>query len=104
MGISNRTIVKDYQITASSSLGPENEPYHARIGSAIGDGWCAATGGQNREYLEIDLERDYAFCGINVQGGFHGHVETFQLAFAQKEGAPFILYRGKVRDHVRAIL
>ena len=93
VGISNAKEVIDDQFTASSSLGPENEAWHARIGGIEGDGWCAARGTINRQYLQVDLKKDYVFCGITVQGGFHGHVDGFELEFARKEGGPFTPYR-----------
>lgn len=97
VGISDVAKVRNDQMTASSSLGNANRPYFARIGSAAGDGWCTAQTPGVREYLQVDLEKDFVFCGIMVQGGFHGHVDTFQLEFSRKIGGSFIQY-GKVRD------
>ena len=96
VGIGNRARVKDSQMTASSTLGTDFSPFHARLGSARDRGWCASAGTLNN-YLEIDLERDYVFCGIRVQGGAHGHVNTFQLRFARGKGDSFVPF-GKVRD------
>ncbi|KAL9954146.1 hypothetical protein ACROYT_G041645 [Oculina patagonica] len=100
VGISNIEKVRDDQITASSSLGEVNRPWHARLGETRGDGWCAAQGRARRQYLEIDLEKDFVFCGITVQGGFHGHVDDFELEFARQKGGAFTPY-GRVftRDH-----
>lgn len=98
VGIGDRARVKDSQMTASSSLGRNFRPFHARLASARDRGWCASTETLNT-YLEIDLERDYVFCGIRVQGGTHGHVNTFQLRFARGKEGSFIPY-DKVRDGV----
>ena len=69
-------------MTASSVLSIETRPYYARIGSPRGDGWCAGNK-RNGEYLQVDMGTDYVLCGIFVQGGFHGHVESFDLEFSR---------------------
>ena len=69
-------------MNASSFLSEETRPYFARIGSARGFGWCAKNE-RNGEYLQVDMGRDYVLCGIFVQGGFFGHVESFDLEFSR---------------------
>lgn len=86
-------------MTASSFLGNDHRPFNARLRSPIDRGWCASRAGTRGSYLQIDLERDYAFCGIRVQGAKHGHVNTFELRFARGRGDPFIPY-GVVRGGI----
>jgi len=92
VGIGERARVKDKQMTASSFLGNDHRPFNARLRSPIDRGWCASRAGTRGSYLQIDLERDYSFCGIRVQGAKHGHVNTFELRFARGRGDPFIPY------------
>ena len=99
VGIGDRAKVKNSQMTASTFLGRDHRPFNARLGSPIDRGWCPAAAGVRDSYLEINLERDFAFCGIRIQGAAHGHVNSFQLRFARDEEGPFIPF-GTVRDDV----
>lgn len=85
-------------MTASTFLGNDFRPFNARLASPRDRGWCASADGAQGSYLEIDLERDFAFCGIRLQGAAHGHVNSFQLRFALDEEGPFIPF-GTVRDN-----
>lgn len=89
-------------MTASTFLGSDHRPFNARLESPIDRGWCPSTDDTLGSYLEIDLERDFAFCGIRVQGAKHGHVDTFELRFSRGRGGPFIPY-GVVRDGITPI-
>jgi len=99
VGIGDRAKVKNSQMTASTVLGSDYRAFNARLDSPIDRGWCASANGAQGSYLEIDLERDYAFCGIRIQGAAHGHVNTFQLRFARDKEGSFIPF-GTVRDDV----
>lgn len=90
VGIGDRAKVKNSQMTASTVLGSDYRAFNARLDSPIDRGWCASANGAQGSYLEIDLERDYAFCGIRIQGAAHGHVNTFQLRFARDKEGSFI--------------
>lgn len=81
IGFSERNKIPDNKFTASSSLSSETSPHHARIGDVQGEGWCAANKGDN-EYLQVDMGRDYVVCGVIVQGGSFGNVESFDLEFS----------------------
>lgn len=81
IGLNDRSKISDDQFTASSFLSPETAPFHARIGDTEGEGWCAQES-RNNEYLQVDLRRDYVVCGVIVQGGIHGNVDSFDLEFS----------------------
>ena len=98
VGIGNRAKVKDSQMTASTFLGNDHRAFNARLASPIDRGWCASDSEALNSYLEIDLERDFAFCGIRIQGAAHGHVDSFQLRFARDKEGPFIRF-GTVSDN-----
>ena len=87
-------------MTASTVLGNDYRAFNARLDSPLDKGWCTSATGTRNSYLEIDLEREIAFCGIRIQGAAHGHVNAFQLRFASGRGNPFIPYF-RVRDGVR---
>lgn len=92
VGISDRARVGNSQINATSFLGNDYRPFNARLESPLDRGWCASASGALNSYLEIDLERDFVFCGIRLQGAAHGHVNSFQLRFARNTRGPFILF------------
>ena len=77
-------------MNASTFLGRDHLPSNARLKSPDDRGWCASSKGARNSYLEIDLKRDYAFCGIRIQGAARGHVDSFQLRFAHDKRGPFI--------------
>lgn len=81
IGLNDRSKISDDQFTASSFLSPETAPFHARIGDTEGEGWCAQES-RNNEYLQVDLRNDYVVCGVIVQGGIHGNVDSFDLEFS----------------------
>ena len=95
IGLNDRSKISDDQFTASSFLSPETAPFHARIGGTEGEGWCAQER-RNNEYLQVDLRRDYVVCGVIVQGGIHGNVDSFDLEFST-DGSFFSPY-SKVRN------
>jgi len=92
VGIGDRSKVDDSQLTASTFLGNRFRAFNARLDSPGDNGWCSSFAGREGSYLEIDLRRDFAFCGIRLQGGDHGHVDTFQLRFAGAKEGPFTLF------------
>ena len=98
VGISNRTRVKDDQFDATSFLGRDHRPFNARLKSPRDRGWCSTVSGRQNSYLEINLERDLAFCGIRIQGAARGHVNSFQLRFARDKRGPFVPF-GTVRNN-----
>ena len=95
IGLNDRSKISDDQFTASTFLSPETAPFHARIGDTEGEGWCAQES-RNNEYLQVDLRRDYVVCGVIVQGGIHGNVDSFDLEFST-DGSFFSPY-SKVRN------
>ena len=99
VGIGDRSIVRNSQMTASTFLGSDYRAFNARLDSSIDKGWCTSASGRVGSYLQINLERNFVFCGIRLQGAVHGHIDTFELRFAQSIEGPFIPF-GRVRDDV----
>lgn len=59
-------IIKDFQISASTSLNDFHLPFHARLGKIIGEsygGWCPFKDDGN-QYLQVDLGIKSVITGI----------------------------------------
>ena len=60
-----RGLIKDSQITASSSYDEHHQPYHARLNKTVKGsrgGWCSAFADET-EFLEIDLGNKTGISG-----------------------------------------
>ena len=79
-------VIKDSQITASSSFASSVGPSMGRLRSTEGGGaWCPATMVSNysKEWLEVDMEKKMMITGISLQGRWDNGVG--------QEFSPFVI-------------
>ncbi|XP_022786019.1 uncharacterized protein LOC111326318 [Stylophora pistillata] len=73
--------ISDKDITASSALRVNYEPWLARLHSRLGEGgWCAGRSDEN-QYLEVDLKHPYHVRRVATQGKYSVHGCTIQDAW-----------------------
>eukprot|EP00794_Sanderia_malayensis_P003580 gene3580-4084_t len=93
LGISNSSIVKDGQLSASSYLYSGRKgvyhymPYYGRLRSRSGGGsWCSAATSE-QHFLQVDFLRNIRVNYVETQGRFQGaeYVGLFKVAY-QRDG------------------
>merc|ERR1739838_815142 len=89
-GISNSNIIKDRQLTASSTFKPKKgyEATDGRFESTSGYGWrMAEPYSYGVHYLQVDLEKNYEIVAIVTEAGVgkSGYVESYKIR-TQKDG------------------
>ena len=93
LGVSNSSVVKDNQLTASSYLYEEKnaiyhfKPYYARLHTHGGGGaWCSSNTDEG-QYIQVDFLRNLRITYIQTQGRYRGaeFVETYRIRY-QRSG------------------
>ena len=93
LGVSNSSVVKDNQLTASSYLYEEKnaiyhfKPYYARLHTHGGGGaWCSSNTDEG-QYIQVDFLRNLRVTYIQTQGRYRGaeFVETYRIRY-QRSG------------------
>ena len=80
VGIVNQSVIPDDQMKSSSNL-PGTYAFYGRLHA--NPGWCAATSNNRNDWLQVDLGKDFALCGVATQGAtFHAGVTDFQLSYS----------------------
>lgn len=99
VGVANRNIIPDQQMTASSYY-PEHLPANGRLYNSAG-GWCAqaSSGDDDDEWLQIDLGQPTRVCMVKTQGdggdnSQGGSVMEFKLSFSG-DGIAWTTYKDK---------
>ena len=95
LGVSNSSIVKDSQITASSYLYGERKaiyhfkPYFARLHTHGGGGaWCSSNTNVG-QYIQVDFLRNLRINYLQTQGRYRGaeFVEKYRLQYQRNTDA-----------------
>ena len=68
MGVANRDIVQDKQISASTYYSSRHMPHYGRLYGTRGLGWCVKANNM-RDWLQVNLDKTLSVCGIATQGG-----------------------------------
>jgi len=97
LGMTNRTIIPDEKITASSSLNANSFPFFARLRGRGEGAWCSAPS-DNTPYLQIELDKEKTITRIITQGSYHKlrWVTGLQLKYlTEGKWVPYVKADGK---------
>ena len=91
--MASQSIIPDDQMTASSfsSLGSNKSPYYGRLHGI--KAWCSETRNSINDWLQVDLGKEFALCGIATQGNIlFSYVTNFKLSFSS-DGNTWTIYK-----------
>jgi len=92
--MTNKTIIPDEKITASSSLNANSSPSFARLRAGA---WCSAPS-DNTPYLQIELDKEKTITRIITKGSYHElrWVTVLQLKYlTEGKWVPYVKADGK---------
>ncbi|XP_078375949.1 uncharacterized protein LOC144659409 isoform X1 [Oculina patagonica] len=96
VGIANRSIIADNQMTASSYFNSFHYPYYGRLNGNRVHGWCARLLFGNEEWLQVDFGQSFQACGLGTQGnrghGWEAWATAFKLLYSQ-DGSNWTTYQ-----------
>ncbi|XP_068712219.1 retinoschisin-like [Montipora foliosa] len=100
LGVSSG-LIKDIQLTASSSYDEHHQPYHARLNKTVEGsrgGWCSAFADE-MEFLEINLGNRTNISGISTQGQsmFDNWVTMYELSYSLN-GKHWFMVKDKMKN------
>lgn len=75
-GIGDRSVVADYQLSASSYWGNQDNhsPRHGRLRGSTGiGGWVRHASNTGDKWIQVDLLRNHQITGVVTQGRLHHH-------------------------------
>ena len=83
VGVADRSIIGDDQMTASSYNGYTKAPHFGRLNGIL-YGWWALTSNSLFDWLQIDFERTVKVCAVETQGSplYRAWVIDFYLSFS----------------------
>lgn len=84
VGVSNPSVIPDYQITASSQYSDNYQPFYGRLNGDRGEGWCAKEANRIDDWLQIDFGKTIEVCAVATQGDRNGNewVTDFKISFS----------------------
>ena len=84
VGVGSTSIIRDYQMSASSHYDIDNLAAYGRLNGDRGDGWCAKKSERNDEWLQVDLGKPVEVGGLATQGDINGNewVKAFKLSYS----------------------
>ncbi|XP_078352302.1 uncharacterized protein LOC144636995 [Oculina patagonica] len=95
VGVTNRSIIPDDQITASSQYDDGYQAFYGRLNGDRGDGWCAKEANRNDDWLQIDLGKTIEVCAVATQGDRNGNewATHFTISYSS-HGISWTQYKG----------
>ena len=112
LGISNRTAIKDEQLTASSYLYGDRKaiyhfkPWYGRLHTQGGGGaWCSSSN-EKGQYIQVDFLHNLKVNYIKTQGRYRGaeFVEKYRVRYQRDEDTHWRTVKNKLgHEHVSAL-
>jgi len=94
VGISNRNVIKDSQLTSSSSYSPAHTALRGRLYSTTGSGGWVVARGHNRvgEWIQVDLGVAMQLVGVATQGSHTAPqwVTSYQVHYKLLDSDSFV--------------
>jgi len=96
VGISDKSIIPDGQMTASSQYSDNYQPFYGRLHGERGDGWCSKTANGDEDWLQVDLGKTTEVCAVATQGDINGNewITDFKLSYSS-DGNKWTTYKDK---------
>ena len=84
VGVGNRSIILDSQMSASSQYDKRYQAAYGRLNGDRGDDWCAKKAERSDEWLQVDLGNPFEVCALATQGDITGNewVKAFKLFYS----------------------